>query len=215
MRVVLLLSLLVGLALPSFALDVTQGESVTLQLNITNSGEVPLNRVHVQWEDPPEWLTPAESAQVTLPISGRMSLPVTFQVDTQAPIGEDVPITLDLVDAEGSRWSQSLPLTVHARPVPEQPQLLPSFPNPCNPETWIPYQLQQASDVSVRIYDLRGHLVRQLHLGHREAGWYTSRDQSAHWDGRNRLGESVSSGVYLVQLQAGEFRAMRKLLVRR
>lgn len=124
-------------------------------------------------------------------------------------------LPLNLVDAEGSRWSQSLPLTVQARPVPEHSQLLASFPNPCNPDTWIPYQLQQASDVRVCVYDLRGHLVRELHLGYRDAGWYTARDQAAHWDGRNQLGESVSSGVYLVQLQAGEFTAMRKLLVRR
>ncbi|MYA72640.1 T9SS type A sorting domain-containing protein, partial [Candidatus Poribacteria bacterium] len=93
--------------------------------------------------------------------------------------------------------------------LPETTVLLPNYPNPFNPETWIPYQLANASDVQITIYDTKGIVVRTLALGHQAAGYYTDRNRAAYWDGRNGLGENVASGVYFYQLQAGEISPMR------
>ena len=98
---------------------------------------------------------------------------------------------------------------------PPETQLFANYPNPFNPETWIPYQLAKASDVKVTIYDGRGVVVRQLVLGHQASGFYTGRDRAAYWDGRNALSEPVASGVYFYTLTAGEFTATRKLLIRK
>jgi hypothetical protein len=86
-----------------------------------------------------------------------------------------------------------------------------NYPNPFNPETWIPYSLSEASEVTLRIYDARGGLVRTLDIGRSDAGHHISRAESAYWDGRNDLGEPVAGGVYFVELQAGGTRTMRRL----
>ena len=96
---------------------------------------------------------------------------------------------------------------------PNTTALLMNFPNPFNPETWIPYQLQKAADVQISIYDQRGILVRQLSLGYQVAGQYVSRGRAAHWDGRNQVGEPVASGLYFYTLTAGDFSATRKMLI--
>ncbi|MEE2911756.1 MAG: FlgD immunoglobulin-like domain containing protein, partial [Candidatus Poribacteria bacterium] len=80
--------------------------------------------------------------------------------------------------------------------IPSQTQLLPNYPNPFNPETWIPFELEQASNVQLIIFDSQGHIIRQLDLGHQIAGRYLSKSRAAYWDGYNKLGEQVSSGVY-------------------
>ncbi|MDE0324162.1 MAG: T9SS type A sorting domain-containing protein [Candidatus Poribacteria bacterium] len=100
-------------------------------------------------------------------------------------------------------------------PIPEETRLLPNYPNPFNPETWIPYQLSESADVTLTIYDINGHIVRDLDLGHQRAGMYHNRSRAAHWDGRNAQGESVASGIYFYTLTAGEFTATRKLLIRK
>ena len=86
-----------------------------------------------------------------------------------------------------------------------------NYPNPFNPETWIPYSLSEASEVTLRVYDARGGLVRTLELGRSDAGHHISRAESAYWDGRNDLGEPVAGGVYFVELQAGDTRTVRRL----
>ena len=99
--------------------------------------------------------------------------------------------------------------------VPEETQLLLNYPNPFNPETWIPYQLAKATEVTVSIYSVNGTLVRTLALGHQAAGVYQSKSQAAYWNGRNELGEQVASGVYFYTLTAGDFSATGKMLVRK
>ena len=96
---------------------------------------------------------------------------------------------------------------------PDTTTLLPNYPNPFNPETWIPYHLAQPADVTLTIYDTTGVMVRQLDLGYQPAGYYTDTTKAAYWDGRNILGETVRSGVYFYQLQAGDFSSTRKLVV--
>ena len=92
-------------------------------------------------------------------------------------------------------------------------RLLPNYPNPFNPETWIPYQLAKAADVSVTIYDVSGHLVRTISVGFKPVGYYLTRERAAYWDGRNEIGESVSSGVYFIQFLSGDFAATRRIVV--
>ena len=93
--------------------------------------------------------------------------------------------------------------------------LLANYPNPFNPETWIPYQLSKDAEVTVSIYSVNGSLVRTLDLGHRAAGMYQSRSRAAYWDGRNAFGERVASGLYFYKLTAGDFTATRKMLIRK
>ena len=97
--------------------------------------------------------------------------------------------------------------------IPEETALLHNYPNPFNPETWIPYQLAHAADVTLTIYDMNGQVVRRLALGHQAAGMYRSRSRAVYWDGRNHLGESVASGLYFYTLTAGEFSATRRMLI--
>ncbi len=97
--------------------------------------------------------------------------------------------------------------------LPDKNALLANYPNPFNPETWIPYQLATPSDVSISIYAADGLLVRKLALGHQPVGIYTNRNRAAFWDGRNAMGEPVASGVYFYTLNADEFTATRKMLI--
>jgi hypothetical protein len=105
----------------------------------------------------------------------------------------------------------SLAANFSTRPVGAR--LLQNYPNPFNPDTWIPFELDAAADVTVRVYGLGGELVRQIDLGSREAGYHVSRDAAAYWDGRNATGETVAGGVYLYELVAGARRDMRRLVV--
>ena len=96
---------------------------------------------------------------------------------------------------------------------PEQTRLFANYPNPFNPETWIPYQLATSSDVQITIYNSAGREVRTLSLGHQPEGYYTDRSRAAYWDGRNTIGEQVASGVYFYVFTANEFSATRKMLI--
>ncbi len=98
---------------------------------------------------------------------------------------------------------------------PAETALLANFPNPFNPETWIPYELAASAEVSIAIYATDGKLVRTLDLGYQAAGYYDSRSRAAYWDGRNGLGEPVASAVYFYTFTAGEFTATRKMLIRK
>ena len=98
-------------------------------------------------------------------------------------------------------------------PVPKETVLLANYPNPFNPETWIPYHLAEAAEVTLTIYTVDGKMVRTLALGHQSAGFYQNRSRAAYWDGRNEVGERVASGVYFYTLTAGDFAATRKMLI--
>lgn len=120
-------------------------------------------------------------------------------------------------------WTNKLDLSeedaglapILSKTIPKATALLPNYPNPFNPETWVPYQLAAAADVTLTIYAVDGTLVRTLALGHRAAGVYRSKSRAAYWDGRNELGEPVASGIYFYTLTAGDFSATGKMLVRK
>jgi len=97
--------------------------------------------------------------------------------------------------------------------LPSRTHLLPNYPNPFNPETWIPYELADASEVTIRIYDIQGHLVRQLAPGYQPAGVYIDKAHAVHWDGANQHGERVSSGIYFYQLDTKTDSFIRRMSV--
>ena len=96
---------------------------------------------------------------------------------------------------------------------PKETTLLPNYPNPFNPETWIPYHLAQEAEVEITIYDTKGTLVRRLALGNQAMGQYAERGKAAYWDGQNKDGEAVASGIYIYQFRAGDYAASRRMVI--
>ena len=119
---------------------------------------------------------------------------------------------LDLTDPKAQRGILFLEQLLAAL-TPKETALLPNYPNPFNPETWIPYQLAKPAAVTLTIYDIKGHVVRNLDLGHQRAGIYHGKSRAVYWDGKNEIGESVASGLYFYTLTAGDFTATRKMLI--
>jgi len=97
--------------------------------------------------------------------------------------------------------------------LPTQTRLLANYPNPFNPETWIPFELSQDTKVIVTIYDVQGNFVCQLELGMVMAGKYVTADQAAYWNGKGEMGETVASGTYFYQLRAGDYTETRKMMI--
>ena len=129
--------------------------------------------------------------------------------DVVIGLGELTDLTLG-IDSAGQTGIAAAPMT---QTVVEQTSLLANYPNPFNPETWIPYHLANDTDVEIHIYDTRGSLVRRLELGHQRAGIYTGRGRAAYWDGRNDVGERVASGIYFYQLKADNVSLLRKMVI--
>ena len=115
--------------------------------------------------------------------------------------------------------SANLPLVIieaikgAPKAIPDLTRVLPNFPNPFNPETWIPYQLAKPANVSITIFNSRGVVIRELLLGIKPAGFYSSKANAAHWDGRNRTGEYVSSGIYFYQFKTGNKSVIQKMVI--
>ena len=97
--------------------------------------------------------------------------------------------------------------------IPEKTVLLANYPNPFNPETWIPYHLANPSDVRITIYDTRGSIIQRLELGHQQPGYYVTKNRAAYWNGRNEVGERVANGIYFYQLQADQVSVLRKMVM--
>ena len=119
---------------------------------------------------------------------------------------------LDLTDATTLRGILFLEQLL-AVLIPRETILLPNYPNPFNPETWIPYRLAEDAFVTLTIYDGNGRVVRALDVGYQSAAFYETRSKAIYWDGRNEFGEGVASGVYFYHLSAGDFSATRKMLI--
>ena len=115
----------------------------------------------------------------------------------------------DAISQRGIRFLEQLLAAL----IPKETALLVNYPNPFNPETWIPYQLAEPADVTLTIYAIDGTIVRTLALGHQPVGIYQDKSRAAYWDGRNGLGESVASGVYFYTLTSENFTATRKMLI--
>ena len=123
---------------------------------------------------------------------------------------EPLQYTITPTDVRQSRIE--LPALV-AYEIPAKTELLANYPNPFNPETWIPYRLAEDAFVSLTIYDGNGWVVRSLDVGHQTAAVYESQSKAIYWDGRNNLGEQVASGVYFYSLSAGDYSGTRKMVI--
>jgi len=153
-----------------------------------------------------------------VPLADETIAVVEFKAKGSAP---EATIYLSKIDVRGPRNERaddeiaklgriSLDLAVGK---PDVTKVFHNYPNPFNPETWIPFQLNQDADVSVSIYDMRGHLVKSIELGHVPAGYYLNQSKAVRWDGRNDFGERVSSGIYFYQFKAGKMIKMNKMVV--
>lgn len=125
--------------------------------------------------------------------------------------GKISPLVLDNISLSNSLTITKINGSVQV--IPATFALLQNYPNPFNPDTWLPFKLAQDSSVTIQIYNQKGQLVRRISLGNKSAGVYVTKDKAAYWDGRDSLGEKVSSGVYFYNLQAGECRATRKMVI--
>ena len=153
----------------------------------------------------------ANDAALTLPIVAGTVKPTEYQL-WAADMNDD-----------GSIRSDDVMTILHEASIPTAPGaaegheisnvLLQNFPNPSNPDTWIPYQLAEDARVAISIFDVRGALIQEMDLGYRPAGLYTNRDTAAYWDGVNSSGEKVAGGVYFYSIVAGNFSAVKKLTI--
>ena len=167
------------------------------------------------------------NAVFTAPVQGSYFAAATADLSRRSVVEAGDAMELRVVGPDGNVESQTfrfqvtsehlanavLPVRLYGVGTPSQNRLLQNYPNPFNPETWIPYQLAEGSDVSIAIYDSAGRLIRSLSLGYQPAGFYNGRGQAVYWDGRNAVGEQVASGVYFYQLKTPSFRQTRRLLI--
>ena len=138
----------------------------------------------------------------------------TLEISAQSPnpfIGVE-PLRYTVTAEDVKQSLIQLPELV-AYEIPAETQLLANYPNPFNPETWIPYRLAEDAFVTLTIYDLNGQSVRTLDVGHQTAAVYENRSKAIYWDGRNEIGEQVASGVYFYHLSAGDYSATRKMVI--
>ena len=196
-------------------IEVHVGQEATLTLRITNTGEVPLLRLSAQIKpkEMPAWLkqTPTSKVEVVKP-QQVAHLPLRLSVSSLAPIGSLQTVPVVITDGQGRTWSLEVPLAL-TDVIPKENRLYTNYPNPFNPETWIPYQLKEQASVTIRIYNPKGGLVRTLDIGHQIAGTYLNKSRAAYWDGRNDHAEKVASGLYFYAMNAGSFTAVRKFVI--
>ena len=171
--------------------------------------------------------TDSAAAVVTAPDEGEYRLTfVNIETGRAATVGDTLEISAQspnpFIDVEPLRYTITagdvkrsliqLP-ELGAYEIPAETKLLKNYPNPFNPETWIPYRLASDAFVTLTIYDQSGRVVRALYVGHQIAAVYESRSKAIYWDGRNGVGEQVASGVYFYHLSAGDYSATRKMVV--
>ena len=149
---------------------------------------------------------------------GAAGAPTLFGMKMSAAQIDSLQEQIDLLIATNDRSPAAMRTLIYLQQLlvtarPEKTQLLANYPNPFNPETWIPYELATDTNVKVTIYNTQGVVIRSLQLGHQSAGYYMGRDRAAYWDGRNALGEQVASGLYFYQLETDAMSLMRKMVI--
>ena len=146
--------------------------------------------------------------------------PFKYQPNDQICVGitPDKPMLTAKLEGYGVQFIGDVVIpkfVAHTAGSPEYNELLQNFPNPFNPETWIPFKLNNEGNATIKIYDLNGTLVKRLSLGYIKPGCYLSQNKAAYWGGRNELGETVASGIYFYELSTGDFRAVKKMVILR
>ena len=142
-------------------------------------------------------------------------------IDKDAELNKNYFYYLEDVDIHGIKHkSDTIQVTVKPSlpetPKPEVPKeyrLFQNYPNPFNPETWIPFQLPKSGEVTIRIYNSTGQLIKTIELGYKQADVYIEKSKAAYWTGKNDMGEQVASGLYFYEFQTETFRAIRKMIL--
>ena len=150
--------------------------------------------------------------------AGAAGAPTVVGMQLTALQRDRIEAQIDLLIATNDRSPAAMRTLVYLQQLlvtarPEKTQLLANYPNPFNPETWLPYELAMDTDVRITIYNAQGVVVRTLQLGQQSAGYYTDRERAAYWDGRNAFGEQVASGVYFYQLETDDMSSLRKMVI--
>jgi hypothetical protein len=200
------------------------GERVEVRVRMKNEGQIAAENVVVTLSTVDGSVTiPSATATHASWSAGQARTNVGFLVDLGEGVGSSVAFVVDVVADNAGPWQFTFDLPVAAAAAPSAlvsgrptvSALLPNYPNPFNPETWIPFDLSEAADVTVRVYDMQGRVVRRIALGYRDTGVYRGRSAAAYWDGRNEVGEAVASGVYIYELRAGDFVERRRMVIRK
>jgi hypothetical protein len=150
--------------------------------------------------------------------AGNSGMPINYQfTDKTAQPGHTYFYYIENVDIEGLREkSKFVKITLPEKQpivIPSRTALFQNFPNPFNPETWLPYELATDATVAIGIYDANGQFVRQLNIGAQKAGSYLDKEKAAYWDGKDQTGKAVSSGIYFYTLKAGDFQVTKRMVI--
>jgi flagellar hook assembly protein FlgD len=149
-----------------------------------------------------------EDLLLTVPFQASANaLPKEIAIKLEINIATDIYGNDILIPSKGRK------IRIPIIELPTSTALLQNYPNPFNPETWIPFQIAKEADVTIHIYDIIGRLVLTLDLGRKQAGFYFAKEQAAHWQGRNQNGEQVANGMYFYTIQAGQFTAIKRMVV--
>jgi hypothetical protein len=183
-----------GIAPNKFGLPILADSFIAVNTNVPG-------QVHISLADP-SGLPENVAIEVSFDVLADASSPLTLKSASLFDMGTS-PIPTRIVNG---RFTSILMK-------PAQTVLLQNYPNSFNPDTWIPFQLSKPADVTIRIYNVAGQLVRTLNLGRREAGYYISKDKAAYWDGRNEEGVQAASGVYFYQIKTDGFKSIRKMVL--
>ncbi len=139
----------------------------------------------------------------------RVYLRIGLNIPAQLSIKQSLVEVLYLKENGGqqlAKGKEEKPVPVQT--IPKVYQLFQNYPNPFNPITTIRFDLPEATDVQLVVYDIAGRRIATLMNGYVSAG-----EHRVVWDGRDDAGNRVASGVYIYRLQAGEFVASRKMLL--
>lgn len=216
---ILAILILVGVLFPSFVSatephELVMGSQQTLAVNVKNTGSVAISALQLELNALPPEVSYVNHTAIERILPGAIA---TFTIELNLSLNALEGLqTLQFVlkDKTGRRWQKAIEFVIVSQ-VPETTRMLPNYPSPFNPETWFPFELKEAANVSLEIYNLKGQRVRQLSLGFLAAGNYRNRAKAAYWDGRNHLGERLASGVYFCRFTAGTFHSIHKLVIQK
>jgi hypothetical protein len=160
----------------------------------------------------------AQDAALSIPLTQIDALAHIYEADFTVESDIAYTFTVSGTDISGNTGHSSKSIRIHPHEQipnlqPARFALLPNYPNPFNPGTWIPYELARQEHITIEIHNAAGQLIRSLDFGPRAAGSYTSRDTAAYWDGTDNSAQEVATGVYFCILKAGDFRAIRKMIL--
>ena len=209
-----------GKAVAGYQVTVGFDPTALRYLSATDAGYFPSGAYTVPLQGDQDITVVAAALKGTATESHGILATLTFEVLAPKPTGiqlTDVILSDATATAMAVQWTdgQNTWNDVTRIAPPEQTAMLPNYPNPFNPETWIPYQLAHSADVALRIYSANGHKIRTLKLGYQPAGIYQNRSRAAYWDGKNERGEPVASGVYFYTLSAGSVTATQRMVIRK